>query len=68
MRENQCDCDTSFEKYSNFPLPAEGLSAAGKWPSFQKLLPDFKRKQILDFVCAFSWHYLYAAQPVIGIY
>ena len=71
MRENKYDDDIFFEKYSNFPRSVEGLSAAGEWPSFQKLLPDFQGKQILDLGCGFGWHCLYAAQngahSVLGI-
>ncbi|KRN99130.1 class I SAM-dependent methyltransferase [Companilactobacillus kimchiensis] len=71
MEENEYDNQEFFKAYSNFPRSVEGLKAAGEWPEFQKLLPDFDGKRVLDIGCGFGWHDLYAAKngakSVLGI-
>lgn len=71
MEENEYDDKSFFEAYSKFPRSVEGLKAAGEWPTFQKLLPDFHDKRVLDIGCGFGWHDIYAAQngakSVLGI-
>lgn len=71
MEENEYDNSDFFKAYSKFPRSVEGLKAAGEWPTFQKMLPDFTGKRVLDVGCGFGWHDLYAAQhhakSVLGI-
>ncbi|WP_334332268.1 class I SAM-dependent methyltransferase [Companilactobacillus sp. HBUAS59544] len=71
MEENEYDNSDFFKAYSKFPRSVKGLKAAGEWPTFQKMLPDFKNKRVLDVGCGFGWHDLYAAQhqakSVLGI-
>jgi len=71
MEENEYDNPKFFKAYSNFPRSVEGLKAAGEWPDFKKMLPDFNHKSVLDIGCGFGWHAQYAAQngaeKVIGI-
>ena len=62
MKENQYDEPRFFEAYSRFPRSVEGLSAAGEWHEFKKLLPDFNGKRVLDIGCGFGWHCIYAAE------
>lgn len=62
MKENRYDDEDFFEKYSAFPRSVEGLSAAGEWHEFRKLLPDFAGKRVLDMGCGFGWHCVYAAE------
>lgn len=62
MKENIYDNETFFEKYSQFPRSAQGLSAAGEWHELQKLLPGFTGKRVLDLGCGFGWHCIYAAE------
>lgn len=62
MKENKYDEETFFEKYSRFPRSVEGLGAAGEWHAFQKMLPDFKGKRVLDIGCGLGWHCIYAAE------
>lgn len=61
MKENKYDDENFFEAYSRFPRSVEGLSAAGEWHEFKKMLPDFKGKNVLDIGCGFGWHCIYAA-------
>jgi len=71
MEENEYDDPEFFKAYSNFPRSVEGLKAAGEWPDFKKMLPDFANKSVLDIGCGFGWHTQYAAQngakSVLGI-
>jgi len=38
---------------------------------FQKMLPDFDGKHVLDFGCSFGWHCIYVAEQgaasVVGV-
>ncbi|NLB90770.1 MAG: class I SAM-dependent methyltransferase [Clostridiales bacterium] len=61
MKENRYDTPDFFQKYQSFPRSVEGLKAAGEWEEFQKLLPDFAGKRVLDIGCGFGWHCNYAA-------
>lgn len=71
MEENEYDNAKFFKAYSNFPRSIQGLKAAGEWPDFQKMLPDFTDKRVLDIGCGFGWHDFYAsehgAKSVLGI-
>lgn len=71
MKENKYDNDDFFEAYSKFPRSVEGLSAAGEWHELKRMLPDLKKKHILDIGCGFGWHCIYAAEcgadSVLGI-
>ncbi len=71
MKENKYDDAVFFEKYSHFPRSVEGLNAAGEWHAFEKMMPDFFNKRVLDVGCGFGWHCFYAAEhgakSVLGI-
>lgn len=62
MKENKYDDEKFFEAYSRFPRSVDGLRAAGEWYEFEKLLPDFTGKRVLDLGCGFGWHCDYAAE------
>ncbi|MDL2259939.1 class I SAM-dependent methyltransferase [Deltaproteobacteria bacterium OttesenSCG-928-K17] len=62
MKENKYDGEKFFKEYSLFPRSVEGLNAAGEWHELKKLLPDFKKKRVLDIGCGFGWHCIYAAE------
>lgn len=62
MKENKYDDEAFFEKYSAFPRSVGGLTAAGEWHEFKKLLPDFAGQRVLDMGCGFGWHCIYAAE------
>ncbi len=62
MKENPYDSAPFFEKYSDFPRSKQGLCAAGEWPAFRAMLPDFAGKRVLDLGCGFGWHCRYAAE------
>lgn len=71
MKENKYDDAAFFAAYRQFPRSVDGLKAAGEWHDFQKLLPDFTNKRVLDVGCGFGWHCRYAADhgatSVLGI-
>jgi SAM-dependent methyltransferase len=71
MKKNDYDNERFFAAYSRFPRSVEGLSAAGEWHAFQKMLPNMKGKRVLDIGCGFGWHCAYAAEQgasyVLGI-
>lgn len=71
MKENRYDDAVFFEKYSQVNRSRQGLSGAGEWGAFKKLLPDFAGKRVLDLGCGYGWHCMYAAEQgassVVGI-
>lgn len=71
MKENKYDNEKFFEQYSHMARSVSGLKGAGEWHAFQKMLPDFHGKRVLDLGCGFGWHCRYAfeqgAAHVIGI-
>jgi SAM-dependent methyltransferase len=71
MQQNKYDDPEFFERYSQMLRSAEGLDAAGEWPAFRALLPEFAGKSVLDLGCGFGWHCRYAraqgARQVIGV-
>ena len=71
MKENKYDDNTFFEKYSQMSRSQKGLSGAGEWETFKKVLPDFKGKRVLDLGCGYGWHCIYSmengASSVIGV-
>lgn len=60
-----------FESYSQMTRSQQGLDGAGEWQTLKRLLPDFKKKRVLDLGCGYGWHCLYAAEhgaaSVIGV-
>lgn len=71
MKENKYDDEVFFEKYSQMYRSIYGLQGAGEWHEFEKLLPDFQGKRVLDLGCGYGWHCQYAtehhAQYVLGV-
>lgn len=71
MLKNKYDESVFFEKYLAKPRSTFGLQGAGEWHIFQKMLPDFKGKKVLDVGCGLGWHCKYAADngaaEVLGI-
>ena len=37
-----------FQKYSEMDRSKYGLQGAGEWQEFQKMMPDFTDKEVLD--------------------
>lgn len=62
MKENKYDEEIFFEKYSQMDRLKKGLSGAGEWRQFQKFMPDFRGKRVLDLGCGYGWHCRYAAE------
>ena len=68
---SQYDNEIFFEEYSKMSRSVDGLKGAGEWHAFQKLMPDFQNKKVLDLGCGYGWHCAYAirqgASEVLGI-
>ena len=62
MKENKYDDDVFFKKYSEMSRSKDGLKGAGEWREFEKLMPNFKFKNVLDLGCGYGWHCKYAAE------
>lgn len=71
MKENKYDDEVFFEKYSQMYRSIYGLQGSGEWHEFEKLLPDFQGKRVLDLGYGYGWHCQYAmehhAQYVLGV-
>ena len=71
MKENKYDDSVFFQKYSEMSRSKYGLQGAGEWQEFQKMMPDFSDKEVLDLGCGYGWHCAYAAEKgakrVLGI-
>lgn len=71
MKENKYDNPAFFEQYSKMNRSVEGLKGAGEWHEFQKMMPDFAGKRVLDLGCGFGWYCLYAiengADSAVGV-
>ena len=55
MTQNIYDNDEFFAGYSRLPRSVEGLEGAPEWPALQTLLPDLRRRRVLDLGCGFGW-------------
>lgn len=69
--KNNYDDESFFTAYQQMARSQKGLTAAGEWPAFQKLLPNLTGQTVLDLGCGYGWHCLYAAEhgakKVIGV-
>ena len=48
MQENKYDDNRFFQKYAEMSRSKYGLKGAGEWSAFQKILPNFEGKEVLD--------------------
>jgi SAM-dependent methyltransferase len=55
MTQNIYDNDEFFAGYSRLPRSLGGLDDAPEWPALQALLPDLRRRKVLDLGCGFGW-------------
>lgn len=71
MKENKYDDPVFFQKYSEMNRSKYGLQGAGEWQEFQKMMPDFTDKEVLDLGCGYGWHCKFAveqgARKVLGL-
>lgn len=71
MKENPYDNEQFFDKYSQMYRSKYGLKGAGEWHDFERMLPDFAGKRVLDLGCGYGWHSRYAvekgAEQVLGV-
>lgn len=66
MKENKYDDEQFFIKYGEMERSRKGLQGAGEWSELQKILPDFKGKNVLDLGCGYGWHCKYAVDNGAG--
>ncbi|WP_333863736.1 class I SAM-dependent methyltransferase [Sphingobacterium sp.] len=71
MKENKYDQPSFFEQYEKMSRSQKGLDGAGEWHVLREMLPEIKRKKVLDLGCGYGWHCRYAiengATSVMGI-
>jgi SAM-dependent methyltransferase len=71
MAENIYDNDEFFAGYARLPRSVEGLAGAPEWPALRALLPDLRRRKVLDLGCGYGWFCRWAreagAAEVLGI-
>lgn len=60
--ENRYDEEVFFKKYGEMLRSKLGLAGAGEWQEFEKMMPDFSGKRVLDLGCGYGWHCRYAAE------
>ena len=54
MKQNKYDDNAFFRKYSQMDRSVKGLEGAGEWKTLERLLPDFRDKDVLDLGCGFG--------------
>lgn len=68
---NEYENDDFFAQYAQMGRSRDGLSAAGEWRQFRRMIPPLKGKRVLDLGCGYGWHCKYAAEQgaaeVLGI-
>lgn len=64
MKENKYDNEAFFKKYSEMERSKKGLKGAGEWSELEKILPDFKNKDVLDLGCGYGWHCKHATKKM----
>ncbi|MGK9050401.1 class I SAM-dependent methyltransferase [Neorhizobium petrolearium] len=62
MAQNIYDTPEFFEGYSRLGRSVHGLAGAAEWPVIRSLLPDLKRKRVVDLGCGFGWFSRFAAE------
>jgi SAM-dependent methyltransferase len=71
MAQNIYDTPEFFAGYSQLERSVHGLEGAAEWPSIRALLPDLRRKTVLDLGCGFGWFCRWAreheAAQVLGL-
>ena len=55
MTQNIYDTPAFFAGYNQLERSVRGLEGAAEWPSIRALLPDLRRKAVLDLGCGFGW-------------
>jgi SAM-dependent methyltransferase len=55
VTQNIYDDPTFFAGYSGLPRSIDGLDGAPEWPALRAMLPDLKRRRVLDLGCGFGW-------------
>ena len=55
MAQNVYDRPEFFDGYSRMDRSVRGLDGAPEWPAIQMLLPELRRKRVVDLGCGFGW-------------
>ena len=71
MTQNIYDNEEFFAGYSGLRRSVEGLDGMPEWPALRALLPDLRRRKVLDLGCGFGWFCRWAreqgANHVVGV-
>ena len=71
MTQNIYDNEEFFAGYSRLRRSVEGLDGMPEWPALRALLPDLRRRKVLDLGCGFGWFCRWAreqgASNVVGV-
>ena len=71
MTQNIYDNEEFFAGYSRLRRSVEGLDGMPEWPALRALLPDLRRRKVLDLGCGFGWFCRWAreqgANHVVGV-
>jgi SAM-dependent methyltransferase len=55
LAQNVYDRPEFFDGYSRMDRSVRGLDGAPEWPAIQMLLPELRRKRVVDLGCGFGW-------------
>ena len=66
MTQNIYDNPEFFAGYSQLLRSRDGLGGMPEWPALRALLPDMKRRRVLDLGCGFGWFCRWAREAGAG--
>jgi len=71
MKQNKYDDVHFFSAYEKMPRSVKGMEGAGEWHVLKEMIPELRKKSVLDLGCGFGWHCRYAreqqASSVVGV-
>src|SRR5579859_4808736 len=71
MTQNIYDDPEFFANYARLGRSVEGLDGAAEWPALRAMLPDLRRRRVLDLGCGYGWFCRWAreqgAAEIVGV-